>query len=213
MRKCDYCGRYFKDMHEVCPGCGSAIFKSVHNFGTKKITEVPKGGYKLDNDNFKSDKKIFSIFYYVGIVIFVFGVVTSLPFFTAGAFIGDLGMEIGMMGGFMSLAIPGLIGAIFFLIGRSGIKKYKENMKKLKVLSQKGLLIKNMPYKVKPTGTVVNGKKIYAIEVQYELDNGTIIPLQSEAKYDGVLARPDGTVDLLIDPDDLTNYFIDFEIY
>lgn len=47
----------------------------------------------------------------------------------------------------------------------------------------------------------------------YELDNGTKIPLTSEGKYDGRLSREDGTVDLLINPTDHTNYFIDFEIY
>lgn len=80
-------------------------------------------------------------------------------------------------------------------------------------LAETGTLIKNLPYKVKPTGTVINGNSIYCIEVIYELKNGTKIPFRSEGKYDGQLSRGDGTVDLLIDPNDHSNYFIDFEIY
>lgn len=212
MKKCDYCGRYFKEIHETCPGCGSTSFQNISNFGTIKITDVPQGGYKLDTDNFKSDKKLFSIFYYAGIVTIAMGIIFSIIplLFSIVATGNDF---FGITFALASISICIVTGLPFILIGKYGIKKYKKNIEKLNILSQKGILIKNMPYEIKPTGTVVNNQRVYAIEVQYELDNGTKIPLRSEAKYDGILARPDGTVDLLIDPNDISNYFIDFEIY
>ena len=42
---------------------------------------------------------------------------------------------------------------------------------------------------------------------------GKTLSLVSESKYLTTLGREDGLVDLLIDPDDYSNYFIDFEIY
>lgn len=51
------------------------------------------------------------------------------------------------------------------------------------------------------------------MQVEYENASGQIIPLKSEAKYNNVLSDKDGTVDLLIDPNDYSNFFIDIEIY
>ena len=70
-----------------------------------------------------------------------------------------------------------------------------------------------MPYQLVSSGTVINGKPIYCMQVEYENASGEKIPLQSEAKYNNKLSDKDGTADLLIDPDDYSNYYIDVEIY
>ena len=91
-------------------------------------------------------------------------------------------------------------------------KKNLNNIERVKKLSKTGVLIKNMPYELKETGTIINGTPVYRIEVQYESKSGKMIPLSSEPKYNSVLGNENGTADLLIDPNDFSNYYIDFEI-
>jgi hypothetical protein len=45
------------------------------------------------------------------------------------------------------------------------------------------------------------------------VEKGKTKCFESEPKYLTALGRDDGTVDLLLDPNDYNNYFIDFEIY
>ena len=92
-------------------------------------------------------------------------------------------------------------------------KSVNNQTKKLKKLSTTGVLIKNLDYKVVSSGTVINGQDIKCIEVIYKPKEDVEIPLRSEAKFDGKLSRKDGTVDLLIDPNDHSNYYIATEIY
>ena len=53
---------------------------------------------------------------------------------------------------------------------------------------------------------------VYCIKVLYD-NNGTEVPFVSNPKYSGKLGDIDGTADLLVDPNDFSNYYIDFEIY
>ena len=92
-------------------------------------------------------------------------------------------------------------------------KKAKNNIERVNKLAKTGVLIKNIPYDLKPTGTIINGEKIYYIQVLYESKSGKKIPLNSEPKYNTIMGDKDGTADLLIDPNDISNYYIDFEIY
>ena len=212
MYQCKYCGRYLKSEYDNCPGCGSTHFQKVNNNGVMKITTVPQGGYKINYNNMKNDNLL-------GLLLIIMGFIFLSSWFSIFIFVGfDIfsiirtGESFG--GIFFIFEIPFIIvGVALLYFGMKINKKHKEKIKKLKQLTQIGVLIKNLPYDVKPTGTIINGRSIYCIEVMYELDNGTKIPLTSEGKYDGRLSRGDGTVDLLIDPTDHTNYFIDFEIY
>lgn len=99
------------------------------------------------------------------------------------------------------------------LFAKSSKNKVEDNIKRLQKLAIEGVLVKNMPYKLVKSGTVINGNPIYCMQVEYENASGQIIPLKSEAKYNNVLSDKDGTVDLLIDPNDYSNFFIDIEIY
>ena len=214
MYQCKYCGRYLKEAYNNCPGCGSNKFDKIRNFGTTKITKVPEGGYKINLDNYKKDNFAGILIIVVGIVFLSVSIFSLLSF---GATSAIFNREIGF--GFFGF-FPFLINIPFVLIGffilKAGInlnKKHKEKLKKIEQLAHNGILIKNLNYTVKPTGTILNGQPIYCIEVIYENERGSKIPLVSEGKYDGRLSRGDGTVDLLVDPNDTSNYFIDFEIY
>ena len=70
-----------------------------------------------------------------------------------------------------------------------------------------------MPYELVSSGAIINGQPIYCIQVEYENASGQKIPLKSESKYDNKISNKNGTADLLIDPNDYSNYFIDIEIY
>ena len=84
----------------------------------------------------------------------------------------------------------------------------------MKYLSKNGVLIKNLKYEIKPVKGSINGRKtVYTIRVIYEMEKGKTKCFDSEPKYLSALGRDDGTVDLLFDPKDPNNYFIDFEIY
>ena len=71
-----------------------------------------------------------------------------------------------------------------------------------------------MKYKVVPVkGAIQGDKTTYKVQVIYEIEKGKTKCFESEPKYLTALGRDDGTVDLLVDPDDYSNYFVDFEIY
>lgn len=92
-------------------------------------------------------------------------------------------------------------------------KKHKELLNKIDYLRFHGTLIKGLEYKVKNSNVEVNGNNIPILVVTYENKAGKTMSLESEPKYNGILNNEDGTVDLLIDENDYSNYYIDFEIY
>ena len=59
---------------------------------------------------------------------------------------------------------------------------------------------------------VVNNKRIFKPIVEYTLPSGSVITLEGDARHDKKLSDEDGLVDLLIDENNPSNYFIDFEI-
>lgn len=214
MYECDYCGRVLKNAYETCPGCGAVKFSKTKDSGPMKITKVPEGGYKLKKKNLKKDSFVWKFLLIFGIFWILITSSSALIFLIVDSSImNDTGES--FFGIFPLLFdIPFLLVGIGIIIAAiSSYRHYKEKLNKIDKLAHVGVLIKNLPYEVKPSGTVINGVPIYCLVVEYKFDNGTTIPLRSEAKYDGRLAREDGTVDLLIDPNDTSNYFIDFEIY
>ena len=213
MYQCKYCNRYLKDNYINCPGCGSNSFQKITNPGIIKITEVPKGGYKVNTNNMKEFNFLGSALIFVG-VFFSVGVIPEIIFFYSFSMI--MKEETGDIFGIMPVIIGFIFATIgFFLIyfGVKSNKKNKDKIKRVRKLAESGVLFKNLNYNLVPSGSYVNGNVIYCVEVIYENSRGIKIPLVSEPKYDGRLSRADGTVDLLIDENDTSNYFIDFEIY
>lgn len=101
---------------------------------------------------------------------------------------------------------------IFPIIGLKGIINNKKRIDKVKNLAQNGTLIKNLKYELVRTGMKVNGRKVMAIQVEYELPSGSVIKLTGDPRYDFKSHDADGYVDLLIDLNDIDNYYIDFDI-
>lgn len=58
----------------------------------------------------------------------------------------------------------------------------------------------------------MNNRRIIAIQIDYKLPTGNVIRLKGEPRYDLQSYDEDGLVDLLIDLNDIKNYYIDFNI-
>lgn len=198
---CNYCNRVLKEEYEKCPGCGGSSFKTKAFLGDVIIKEPPKGGYKLNTKNFEKSLNTANIFIIIGLFLIIFPVISALPF-----------LLLGLVDVLLFIPIEATIGIIMFAIAFSSKRKTKKAMNRALKLAKTGMLVKGIQYKEINTGTMVMGKYYKCIEVNFKNSAGVEIPLYSETKYDADIKNPE-TVDLLIDPDDYSNYFIDYEIY
>ncbi|MBR4110258.1 MAG: hypothetical protein IKK43_01015 [Clostridia bacterium] len=161
--------------------------------------------YIIDRTNLKKEKKFFMMFFWVGLL---FSLLMN------GLIIGEfLGLEINSEGSpVFGLIVSNLVTGLFMWVGLSNAKKVKQKHVVYDNLEVNGKLIKDLPYKLVPTGSSVNGYEIMAITVEYQLDSGSIVTLRGDGRFDGKHMDADGKVDLLIDPSNPSNYYIDFEI-
>jgi hypothetical protein len=114
---------------------------------------------------------------------------------------------------FIASAIPKIIVPLaFMLVFIVPFVNIRRKVKKIHYLERYGALIRNIPYSMVKTNTVVNGVPIKRIAIEYTLRDGTKTILHSEKRLDHKLSDGDGKVDLLIDPNNESNYYIDFNI-
>ena len=92
-----------------------------------------------------------------------------------------------------------------FIIGLFVLMKAIIQRNKYKKLKQYGQLIKDIPCRIIPSNITMNDRQGYTIELEYEG-----LKLKSETKFDIDIRK--STADLLIDPLNTKNYFIDFDI-
>ena len=111
---------------------------------------------------------------------------------------------------FALIAVLAFAG-VFFAIGFGGAKKAFKRLKDLKKLRISGTLVRDLPYELVPSNTYVNGVNIPRIKVKYTLPNGKELTLKSAPLMYGANDE-DGDVDLLIDLDNPSNYYIAFSI-
>lgn len=108
--------------------------------------------------------------------------------------------------------VLGIFICIFPPVGIMMLNKSRKQVAKMKKLAVNGTLIRDLEYRLVPTGYTVNSRRIMAIEVDYELPSGSVITLIGEPRFDRKSHDSDGFVDLLIDLNDPDNYYIDFNI-
>jgi len=213
---CNYCGRYLKKEYEKCPGCGSKSFKQVQNYEEMIIKTPPQNGYKINYSNYKHGKKSHWDWLISGLIVLVILIPTVFiilnNFFDKSIFTTKIDyVFLFVFTG--AIIIFGFIEVKKYFDESKRIRSpYDKNIARIKKLSKTGMLIKNLKYEVKLVSEIA-GKSVYVIQVRYEFEKGNPILFESEPKYLTALGRDDGTVDLLVDPDDYSNYFIDFEIY
>ncbi len=203
MYVCNYCGRYLKNEYEVCPGCGGNSFKTKAYLGETIIEKPPEGGYKINIDNYQKEVKRPNVLIIIGTILIIGSFLFNLPALFAGIVM------------FLLFASPVLfVGILLLAVGLSNKKKFQKDIARINKLSKHGLLVKGMPYKVIDTGEFVLNKHYKCIEVNFKNSAGVEIPLYSETKYDiEEKMATNNTVDLLIDKDDYSNYYIDYEIF
>ena len=205
MHICNYCGRVLKHDYEKCPGCGGSSFKNKAYLGEEIIKTPPKDGYKINLENYKKEIKNLKTVILILVVILSIDFLLSLPFAFV-AFFGDMG-SIAFLGG---AGVTFFVFLIIIIFQINGIKKLKEKMKAAEKLAKYGVLVKNIPYQVYKNGQSVSE----CLKLIYKNSAGVEKPLFSEPKHDlKEKMKNDDTADLLIDPEDYSNYFIDFEIY
>lgn len=100
----------------------------------------------------------------------------------------------------------------FFLIGAVNIVKIFNRIDIVKHLNQSGQLYKNLPYKLMPSGSSINGREVMYPVAKFKLPSGEEIELKGDARFDYVDRDVDGYIDLVIDPNDYSKYFLDFNI-
>lgn len=109
-------------------------------------------------------------------------------------------------------AIGFIVPVIFIIISVVNFAKIDKRVKMVKELNETGKLVKGIPYRMVPSGTVVNNVPILKPVIDYKLPSGSVIELQGDARFDRKTFDADGLVDLVIDESNPDNYFIDFEI-
>lgn len=108
----------------------------------------------------------------------------------------------------LMLFIPG----IFCLIGIIDIIRAIYKYIVTKRLARCGVLVKGLPYSLTKSNTKVNGEALMYICTFYTFPNGKEKKLKSEPLSGKLLNYSDGLCDLLFDPNNYNNYFLDYEI-
>lgn len=96
------------------------------------------------------------------------------------------------------------------LIGLIGMIKINKKLNKIKMLSKCGKLVKNLQYEVVEMKKK-NGNILYKAKTKYKVKNQVLI-LYSESIYDKKLFKEYPTIDLLINANDVNDYYLDFNI-
>lgn len=109
---------------------------------------------------------------------------------------------------FVFLIIP----VIFIVVGVSQIRKSINKTKVAKELAKTGVLVKGLPYELVNSNVSVNNVPLKCMRVAYKFPDGITRDIRSEALKGRILSDADGCCDLLYDPNNYDNYFIDFEI-
>lgn len=106
-----------------------------------------------------------------------------------------------------------LFPVIFITIGGVILIKNVKKVKTIKKLAVGGILVKGIPYELVYTNISVNNVRLQAISINYKFPDGSVRNLRGLPLYKGVMHNYDsGLCDLLYDPSNYDNYYIDFEI-
>ncbi len=105
-----------------------------------------------------------------------------------------------------------LLPIIFIIVGACFIKSYLKRSKTLQSLASTGILVKGIPYQIIDSNVTVNNRVLKCFSINFTFPNGTTKNIVSDPANDHVLQDFDGKCDLLYDPNNYDNYFIDLEI-
>lgn len=92
------------------------------------------------------------------------------------------------------------------------IRIVNKRLKIVKILINKGKLVKNIPYYLELTKETSSIGKVFKPVVNYVLSTGKAVTLYGDSRHDGQLNDEDGLIDLVIDEENPNIYFLDYEI-
>ena len=106
-----------------------------------------------------------------------------------------------------------ILPIVFIIIGGVILIKNIKKIRVMKQLATNGILVKGIPYELVYTNITVNNNRLQAISINYKFPNGEVRTLKGLPLYKGSMHNYDsGLCDLLYDPSNYDNYYIDFEI-
>lgn len=104
---------------------------------------------------------------------------------------------------FVVVIVVFIVAGVGFIISSFKLKK------KLNHLEEKGILLNNLPCKVLETNAYVNDEPVLLIEADYILSSGELIKFKTKKVGEFYDLK---TIDVLVDPDDLSIYHMDVNI-
>lgn len=110
------------------------------------------------------------------------------------------------------LLLFAIIPLVITGVGIMGVINNTKKVKKLKWLANNGTLFRNLDYTLVNSNLTVNGVTKKAFRIDTTLPNGRIVDLVSGPIFSNNLSDADGYVDLLIDENDYSNFYIDLNI-
>ena len=128
--------------------------------------------------------------------MYVFSLIFGLGFVVTGIYFGSFAY-------FFSF-----LGLIIMLIGIAGLHTVKKQIDAINRLNESGILLKNIPYKLV---TLDNGSNIILIN-EFKLPNGDLIKIGDNENIDGIIRDVGDHVDVVIDPNDYSNYYVNYEV-
>lgn len=106
-----------------------------------------------------------------------------------------------------------ILPVVFIIIGGVILIKNIKKIRIMKQLATNGILVKGIPYELVYTNITVNGRSIQAISINYKFPDGSVRNLKGLPLYNIDINNIDsGLCDLLYDPSNYDNYYIDFAI-
>ena len=212
---CNYCKRNFKEDYKNCPGCGSDSFKKVEDKLEYVIETPPTGGYKLPNmGEFKVSDKDKNTVVNVFVIMIVMAMFCTYIFFSF--FFKERMLQPPYIFVYIGINLI-FVGLVLLLhLGKNKIK-LDNKLTKRERLQQRGVLYKNLPYTVETyTREDSDGHKFtyYRIVITYKLKDGVERTFKGKSSTSPKsYMSNNGTADLIVDPEDYNNYFVDLEIY
>lgn len=202
MLKCNNCNRIYKKKYKLCPACNSTNFAELEN----------QNNIVLKYDEYISIKKKTAneIRIYIFSSVAIIGVITCIISFNP--FISQMIKSYSRFGEYSTFIYSFGLMMLNYFNAIIYMKIKKKRISKLMDLAKKGVLVKNLNYEIV---SYKNKTNKYQIKISYMDELGAVKTLFSDVKKSTIrgLNNLTETADILIDPNDDKNYYIDFEIY
>lgn len=170
--------------------------------------------FVINREHLIREKKVAWLCIFVGILIFItlINQITNIVSNNSEEEIFDIILMI--LFNFTHIVMLGM-GILSIYMGRRGIKLVKGKNEKYKILEKNGRLIRKVPCYVEEKIVRTHNRhntSQYHVVVDYVLPDGKRTKLYCNKIYYDAKKIPADVIDILIDPLDYSNYFIDFEI-